>query len=553
MAFNLGAFAGGLAKGGINTYVTLQELEEKKKEREMREAADRRQAIEFEDRMREKESVKSAAAESYGRIGKAALSGDLQADTGVGPQQAAMLTNNSGDAFDAYDRAQIAETLRQNAQRQGEVAATPEAKAVAAQYNPARPIMTKDMAADEYSKRLYAAGLTEKAQAAEAGALGIAAGKRAERSGRKQEEFSDWLNGALTSVAADPVAGLQAQLDAYNKDPAHKDGQKATIVKGEDGTHSLVRTDEKTGKVVASDPITPDSAKNAIEAMAFQKWKALPGNYKEALEQTRKDKELKLSERRVDIDFEKLGIDKKTYDLNRDKFLEEQKLTPGKIAESEAKVKNYNADANYRNSLAKSLGEKTGNWAVLGADTDGQPISYDKNTGNFARKDGKPIQDVTFFKKITGERDAKPVPDKANEQLQKNFADEVSNARTPEERTAIQKKYSTLGVSTGYVDPVAAAMKDAKPGSDPFAGGGKGGAVAAPTAAIPMPTPAPVPRYKNINEEVTGPITDRIGGLDIEIERAMQTLRQQPTLQNAQVLQTLRAQRDQLAANPLIR
>jgi len=110
MAFNLGAFASGLVKGGIGTYVTLQELEEKKKEREMREAADRRQAIEFEDRMREKESVKSAAAESYGRIGKAALSGDLQADTGVGPQQAAMLTNNSGDAFDAYDRAQIAET-----------------------------------------------------------------------------------------------------------------------------------------------------------------------------------------------------------------------------------------------------------------------------------------------------------------------------------------------------------------------------------------------------------------------------------------------------------
>ncbi len=47
MAFNLGAFASGLVKGGIGTYVTLQELEEKKKEREMREAADRRQAIEF--------------------------------------------------------------------------------------------------------------------------------------------------------------------------------------------------------------------------------------------------------------------------------------------------------------------------------------------------------------------------------------------------------------------------------------------------------------------------------------------------------------------------
>jgi hypothetical protein len=558
MAFNLGAFASGLAKGGIGTYVTLQELEEKKKEREMREAADRRQAIEFEDRMREKESVRSAAAESYGRIGKAALSGDLQADTGIGPQQAAGLTNNSGDAFDAYDRAQIAETLRQNAQRQGEVAATPEAKAVAAQYNPARPTMTKEMAADEYSKRLYAAGLTEKAQAAEAGALNISSGKRAERYAQRQETALGFQQNVLDSLkqANGDIAKVLEEhfVPIYNegKLPGLDDGKTATIAKNAMGGNSIVLTDKK-GKqeVLPADINTLQSLTSKVQDLMMAS--SSPENYWRGKEDFRKNQELKLSERRVGIEAEKLGVDKDTLKLNRDKFAEEQKLTPGKIAESEAKVKNYNADANYRNSLAKSLGEKTGNWAVLGADTDGEPISYDKNTGNFARKDGKPIQDVTFFKKITGERDAKPVPDKANEQLQKNYADEVSGAKTPEEIKAIQKKYSTLGVSTGYVDPVAAAMKDAKPGSDPFAGGGKGGTVAAPKAAIPMPTPAPVPRYGNISQEVTGPITDRIGNLDIEIERAMQTLRQQPTPQNAQVLQTLRAQRDQLAANPLIR
>lgn len=559
MAFNLGAFAGGLAKGGINTYVTLQELEEKKKEREMREAADRRQAIEFEDRMREKEAVRSAAAESYGRIGKAALSGDLQADTGVGPQQAAALTVTSGDAaFDAADRAQIADTLRQGAQRAGQAAATPEAKAIAAQYNPARPTMTKDMAADEYAKRLYAAGLTEKAQAAEAGALNISSGKRAERYAQQQETalgFQQNVFDSLKQANGDIAKVLEEHfVPIYNegKLPGMNDGKTATIAKNAMGGNSIVLTDKKGNQeVMPADINTLQFLTSKVQDLMMTS--SSPENYWRGKEDFRKNQELKLSERRVDIEAEKLGVDKDTLKLNRDKFVEEQKLTPGRMAELDAKVRNYNADANYRNAMAKSASEKTGNWSVLGADTDGQPISYDKNTGNFARKDGKPIQDVTFFKKITGEREPKPVPDKALEQLQKNYADEVSGAKTPDQMKAIQKKYSALGVNTGYVDPVAAAMKDAKPGSDPFAGGGKGGAVAAPASAIPLPTPAPAPRYGNISSELQGPITDRIGGLDIEIERAMQTLRQQPSLANAQALQALRTQRDQLAASPLVR
>lgn len=552
MAFNLGAFAGGLAKGGTDMYIKLMEMDERRKERELREAADRRQAIQFEDMMREKEAVKSAAAESYGRIGKAALSGDLQADTGVGPQQAAALTVTSGDAaFDAADRAQIADTLRQNAQRAGQTAATPEGQAIAAQYNPARPTMTKDMAADEYSKRLYAAGLTEKAQAAEAGALNISVGKRAERYAQKQETalgFQQNVFDSLKEANGDIVKVLEKHfIPIYNegKLPGLDDGKTATIAKNAMGGNSIVLTDKKgEQEVLPVDINTLQSLTSKVQDLMMAS--SSPENYWRGKEDFRKNQELKISQ-------EKLGVDKDTLQLNRDKFVEEQKLTPGKMAELDAKIKNYNADANYRNAMAKSMGEKTGNWSVLGADTDGQPISYDKNTGSFARKDGKPIQDVTFFKKITGERDAKPVPDKANEKLQQNYADEVSGAKTPDQIKAIQKKYSALGVNTGYVDPVAAAMKDAKLGSDPFAGGGKGGAVAAPASAIPLPTPAPAPRYGNISPEVTGPITDRIGGLDIEIERAMQTLRDQPNLANAQALQALRTQRDQLAASPLVR
>jgi hypothetical protein len=86
--------------------------------------------------------------------------------------------------------------------------------------------------------------------------------------------------------------------------------------------------------------------------------------------------------------------------LNRDKFKEEQKFTPNKLREIDAHVKLYNSEAKYREAAAAELAN--GKWSVLGTDKDGQPISMDSQTGKFARADGKPIQDVDFFRKITG-------------------------------------------------------------------------------------------------------------------------------------------------------
>jgi hypothetical protein len=94
------------------------------------------------------------------------------------------------------------------------------------------------------------------------------------------------------------------------------------------------------------------------------------------------------------------SISDKAVQINRDEFLEAQKLTPGKIRELDAHVKLYNAEADYRKAAAKELGN--GSWKVLGTDKDGTPISMDSQTGKFARPDGKPIQDIDFFRKITG-------------------------------------------------------------------------------------------------------------------------------------------------------
>ena len=248
MAFNLGAFAGGLAKGGMDTYSTLKAIEDRDKERALREAAERRAAIEFEQKQRDIETVRGAAAESYGRIGKAALTGDLRADTGVGAQQAAALEPGSDDeGFNALDRARVADTLRETAARAPQTAET-------AALNPARPTMTREMAADEYAKRLYAAGLTEKAQAAELAGLQITGAKRTERYAQRQENALGFQQNVLDDLArnkGDVGAVLEKHfIPLYNENklPGLSDGGTAKIVPGAMGGQPTIVVTDKDGK-----------------------------------------------------------------------------------------------------------------------------------------------------------------------------------------------------------------------------------------------------------------------------------------------------------------
>ena len=65
MAFNLGAFAGGLAKGGMDTYQTLEAIESQKK----RDALVELQAQEAKAAAEERTALKSAAASTFGQVG----------------------------------------------------------------------------------------------------------------------------------------------------------------------------------------------------------------------------------------------------------------------------------------------------------------------------------------------------------------------------------------------------------------------------------------------------------------------------------------------------
>jgi len=191
----------------------------------------------------------------------------------------------------------------------------------------------------------------------------------------------------------------------------------------------------------------------------------------------------------------RIKISQDDLQLNRDKFKEDQKLTPGAIDLQKAHVNHYNSDAAYRNAAAKEL--KNGNWKVLGADSDGTPVSYDSKTGKFARPDAKPIKDVDFFKKVTGERPDKPVftakdlleytQAYGNTDVAQSNGKSVKLKDLPPDQQAAQARaffnggpVPGVGLDTKNVAPAAAPAASAIP------------AAAAPAAAAPAASALPI-------------------------------------------------------------
>ena len=171
----------------MNTYSTLEDIERKKKESERAERTLKMQETEFNQKQEERQALKDAADQTYGRVGKDALTGYLQNDAGIGAQQAQGLQVNSGDAaFDAADRAQLADTLRANAKAQG--AAVPEL-----------PKYTREQAAKDYADRLYAIDPT-KGQQAEAGALALKKGGLEVKGLERQASFDDRFDKVMGEI-----------------------------------------------------------------------------------------------------------------------------------------------------------------------------------------------------------------------------------------------------------------------------------------------------------------------------------------------------------------
>jgi hypothetical protein len=170
MAFNLGAFASGLAKGGIGTYVTLQELEERKKADERAERALQLQIDAAREAREEREGMRAAGDVTLGRVGQAALTGNYAQDAGlragVGTQadMLAKQTEGMGILGDA-DRMQAIQTMRENTayQNQPEVqarlaagtpAGVPTEGLTRAALLPEKGLYTREQAIEDYATRV---------------------------------------------------------------------------------------------------------------------------------------------------------------------------------------------------------------------------------------------------------------------------------------------------------------------------------------------------------------------------------------------------------------
>lgn len=277
MGFNLGAFAGGLAQGGLNTYKSLSEIESQKK----KDALVDLQMQEAKAAMEERAALKDAAG-VYGQVGGGNYAPELQRTAGIGQQQAQGLAVNTGAGGSDFDQAVNESTqgvLRENAQRQGAALPTDTAMKPAA--------YTRDQADADYLARVRAIN-PERALETENKQIQTATGRSALARMKAEDEFSQWHQKAQEQITTDPVQFIKAHLPEYNKAKKGShldDGYTAEVIAGAtpNAPASLVRKDAK-GKLVDSTPIDRGLAEQALEHIAFAKYSALPGKFKESAE-----------------------------------------------------------------------------------------------------------------------------------------------------------------------------------------------------------------------------------------------------------------------------
>jgi hypothetical protein len=108
---------------------------------------------------------------------------------------------------------------------------------------------------------------------------------REDEAAQAEMDFSNWMTDNMKQIQQDPTKWVQDNLTGYNKAGKGSflnDGMTGKVVTSADGkTASFVQMDKK-GKTVASTPITPESAMQGLQAMAFDRYQSMPGKFKEA-------------------------------------------------------------------------------------------------------------------------------------------------------------------------------------------------------------------------------------------------------------------------------
>lgn len=108
---------------------------------------------------------------------------------------------------------------------------------------------------------------------------------REDEAAQAEMDFSNWMVDQTKQIQADPTKWVQDNLAGYNKAGKGSfldDGMTGKVVMSADGkTASFVQMDKK-GKTISSTPITAETAMQGLQAMAFDKYRAMPGKFKES-------------------------------------------------------------------------------------------------------------------------------------------------------------------------------------------------------------------------------------------------------------------------------
>lgn len=455
MGFNLGAFAGGAARSGMKAYTTLEEIELKR-------AAEKREAerlgFERERMLREKEQygqtqesaalLKQAYTPTEGGtsvqdIGAAlpigARAGEdtttpeyraafQQALAGMTPAQQAAVLRGYGDVNTPGGKIASALPDLQAAQlgtttvRQDETG-----KTYAVQP------LTGDKAADRYEQLAGAAGnpmAMKEAVGLKKSQTEIAAAKQQlklgeqtydlnkfkldkEGDGQKfDRKFQDALAEVMTQSkdtldkikATAETGGMKGLVDTFGSQlkTAFKHDialvGNSIIVKDNDGKtlHTINSTAEAVSLLegAAKEQFTKSLSDKMVTSGLFR-------NTEELNSFVKNQREYNVSMMNAVSSRMQAEASQATGQLARDKFV---KMSDAELAELKEKTKGHQADAAWRNAAAASMSEKPKNWELVGADSDGVPISHNKNDNTFARSDGAAIKNYDFFKKFTGDK-----------------------------------------------------------------------------------------------------------------------------------------------------
>lgn len=489
MAFNLGAFAGGLAQGGANTYFKMGEMQ-----RQEEELAMRKQEAAYQEELRNQER-------------------ELNKITA--------LTLGSGDKRMVADQS----TVNQGYEGADGPAATGY-KEVA--YTPQQQMA-------DFKQRALAAGVPLQKVTAVSGA------HRAEKYAEKEELALDFNNQVMSDVKANPNdlgAVFKKHFEPlYNegKLPGLNDGSKVELIPDGKGGQSMLFKDAK-GKPTQP-PVPLDI--HAMEAIT-QKWGDLmlrssnPANYW-------RSRDTDLKERELGYKGEEVGIKKALLPSEIAK-----NMGAANQANMHASVYgNMLQTAKESKEAGKAMQPFLDEFAAMTPEDQngakGQAVLLKGATAG-AQKSKDLAGIVSMLRK----------PDRAlvSAEQEKAAYAAYNEATTPAQIEAVKAKYPAVFGEDPLTKQVREAL-EAKKRTEGT--GKTQAAETQAKTAIPAPAPAAAKPQTAALASVAAPYQQRLGELAPMIEAAQQKVRAGGGLAAARELQTLTQERDKILANPVMK